>query len=278
MYSIMLGLFTFYIGGYIIYNYPMRFYVYRNKNIKKLQKYTIDYFVKKHKKQKCLVVYSPNGTHDYDTHCVIITLEDYVNNYLKKGLYNYYLKTEDEYNLLGMMGEEQNMKTIMKQQFSYRYVYDSQLSFFIGAKHSTTDFHTDKEDIQIIYVIQGTKKINLASPFEDYNMYARHPYNNYGLYSDIDMKNIDFERFPKFKNVKIKEVILHAGDALLIPRNWWHSVENMEDSVAITYRIYRPWYKIFIEYPEIVYNFIFNKKEPPLQKELEQYLQLNHKH
>jgi hypothetical protein len=39
----------------------------------------------------------------------------------------------------------------------------------------------------------------------------------------------DTERYPNLKNTKRQVFILNAGDALIIPKNWWHHVESYED-------------------------------------------------
>ena len=42
----------------------------------------------------------------------------------------------------------------------------------------------------------------------------------------VDLENPDYERFPKFKNVKGYETILAPGEVLYMPSTWWHALES----------------------------------------------------
>jgi len=43
-------------------------------------------------------------------------------------------------------------------------------------------------------------------------------------YSPVDIRNPDYERFPKLKNVKPWRCRLRKGDVLYLPSYWWHDV------------------------------------------------------
>ena len=49
----------------------------------------------------------------------------------------------------------------------------------------------------------------------------------------------DIDKFPKFKEAKVNTYILEKGDCILIPKRWWHCVENLEDTIGFTYKAYR---------------------------------------
>ena len=66
-------------------------------------------------------------------------------------------------------------------------------------------------------------------------MYKTNKYFFFSLWSEVDFSNPDYEKYPLYKDVEIKEIILNAGDGIYIPRNWWHCVENLEPTIALTY-------------------------------------------
>ena len=66
--------------------------------------------------------------------------------------------------------------------------------------------------------------------------------------------------YPNYKDVVVTEYILNEGDCIYIPKHWWHCVENLEDSIAVTYKIYRSYQTIYTtiaeQFREIYYSMI----------------------
>ena len=50
-----------------------------------------------------------------------------------------------------------------------------------------------------------------------------------------DVERPDFTRFPKMRALEPLVVELEPGDAIYIPRRWWHHVRTLEISAAINY-------------------------------------------
>lgn len=46
-------------------------------------------------------------------------------------------------------------------------------------------------------------------------------------WSQVDIFAPDVERFPLFEQSAFQEVRVRPGELLLIPRHWWHAVENL---------------------------------------------------
>lgn len=46
-----------------------------------------------------------------------------------------------------------------------------------------------------------------------------------------------YERFPLLRNASPRRITLHAGEALFMPANWWHTTLNLTDSVSYSVRI-----------------------------------------
>ncbi|CAB3396581.1 unnamed protein product [Caenorhabditis bovis] len=82
--------------------------------------------------------------------------------------------------------------------------------------------------------IFGKKLIRLCAPKWGRNMY---PID--GILSNtsqIDGEFPDFEKFPKFGKVEeIFETVVGPGDALFIPRGWWHMVKSLTPSISLSH-------------------------------------------
>ncbi len=215
-------------------------HLYKNLNIKNLSYLDFDYFKNYHGNEYIYLRYSNNNINEMKKLKIKkIRLIDYCNNLMKNK--NWYFKSEDQYDFLSQIGIK---KKIIKEFDSFfdKKKYNIQkkcCSFWMGPKYSTTGWHTDIDDLSYLYVVKGKKKIQLISPKYNYAMYENDIYTHCARWSNVDFKNIDYKKYPKFKNVKIYKYILNQGDCIYIPKNWWHCVENLEDTIAITYKIYR---------------------------------------
>lgn len=157
---------------------------------------------------------------------------------------DWYFKTEDQYDFLNIIGIKKKVikefDTIVKQFEDKKLdVLYKDCSFWMGGKGSTTGWHTDIDDLSFLYVTEGKKKIHFISPDYNENMYEKKIFTYGAKWSSIDFKNIDYDKYPKFKDVKILTFILNSGDCIYIPKNWWHCVENLEATIGITYKIFR---------------------------------------
>ena len=85
-------------------------------------------------------------------------------------------------------------------------------------------------------------------------MYEKSNENHvYCQYSEVDFMNPDYAKFPNYKKVVIDEYILNEGDSIFIPQNIWHCVENLEDTLALTYNAFTINYP-FIFLPQYLYS------------------------
>jgi hypothetical protein len=261
MYILLIIIFLAVIYKYLIYIYnnPQEYKLDRSGSIEGLLKFNIQYFIKNFGKHKIFISYSPSNVVDMDTQHKKINLEEYIKNY--KNYKNWYFKTENEYDFLNEIGIKDEIISLFKKTYNLNYELHRRLSFWMGNKGTTTGYHTDLEDITYLYIIEGKKKIILIEPEYTKYMYVRNKYYFCSLWSKIDFKNVDYQEFPLFKNVKQEEIILEKGDCLMIPRNWWHAVENLEDTIGISYKIYRPQFIMFGLFPEVfrfIYKFYYN--------------------
>lgn len=210
-----------------------------NLNISLLKKYNFDYFIKNYGDMEVLITYSKPNSIDMLSNFKRVTIKKYCLDIMKNNP-EWYFKTEDEYDFLALLDIKNPIIEIFDKLFNkYENIIFKNTSFWMGGKNSTTGWHTDMDDLSYLYVIKGKKKISLISPKYDNCMYIHNMYTKGSKWSCINFKNIDYNKFPKFKNVKINTYILNEGDCIYIPRNWWHCVENLEDSIGITYKLYR---------------------------------------
>ena len=80
----------------------------------------------------------------------------------------------------------------------------------------------------MIAVFGGERRYVLGSPSQCSKM-ALYPQGHPSVrHSSIDWSNpLDWDKHPDFKNALINEVVLHAGDVLYLPTNWFHFIVNL---------------------------------------------------
>lgn len=91
-----------------------------------------------------------------------------------------------------------------------------------------TQIHNDK-DHNLACVIAGRRRFVLFPPEQVANLYIG-PIDHPPPLSIVDLDAPDFTRFPNFaKALATAQVAeLGPGDALLIPRHWWHHVTSLD--------------------------------------------------
>jgi hypothetical protein len=80
--------------------------------------------------------------------------------------------------------------------------------------------HTDSME-NMMCVLEGYKNFTVVPPYDRDLVYAGHnglPDN----YSPIEFVNPDYDRYPKFKEARIKTIHIAPGDCLYLPAYWWH--------------------------------------------------------
>jgi hypothetical protein len=100
---------------------------------------------------------------------------------------------------------------------------------WFGPRGTVTPLHHDALN-NLFGQIFGRKQIKLLSPFDTVNVY-----NERLCYSAVDLAHIDYERFPRMRNVTILDVTLEPGEFLFIPLGWWHWVKSLDTSISISF-------------------------------------------
>jgi len=100
---------------------------------------------------------------------------------------------------------------------------------WIGPAGTVTPLHHD-ENILFHTQIVGKKTWKFISPFETPNLY-----NHKAVFSPVDLENIDYEKYPKMRDVKIMEVTVEPGETVFLPLGWWHGVVSLEKSISLSF-------------------------------------------
>jgi len=53
--------------------------------------------------------------------------------------------------------------------------------------------------------------------------------------SQVNVEDIDCERFPEFSKAPYFECILNEGEMLYIPEKWWHYVRSLSVSFSVSF-------------------------------------------
>jgi aryl-alcohol dehydrogenase-like predicted oxidoreductase len=100
---------------------------------------------------------------------------------------------------------------------------------WLGPAGTVTPLHHDVVNVFFTQVV-GAKRFTLISPLETHCVY-----NDVAVYSRVDARAPDLERFPRFASTRRFECTIAAGEALFIPVGWWHQVESLSQSASISF-------------------------------------------
>ncbi len=99
-----------------------------------------------------------------------------------------------------------------------------------------TQTHNDR-DHNVACVLAGRRRFLLFPPEQVANLYVG-PFDNPPPLSLVNPEAPDLERFPKFREALSHASVAHleAGDALFIPKYWWHHVASLDPyNVLVNY-------------------------------------------
>jgi putative sterol carrier protein len=107
---------------------------------------------------------------------------------------------------------------------------------FLGTQGATTALHRDIAHNLAVCVF-GRKRWTLVSPTQAQLVYSRHVPTDgpCGESCEVDIDAPDLERFPLFAQARPMEVVVEAGEILLVPSGWFHHVVSLELSLNVAY-------------------------------------------
>lgn len=103
-----------------------------------------------------------------------------------------------------------------------------------GPRGAVTTLHHDLTN-NFMAQVRGRKLVKLISSCQTPNIY-----NYRHCWSQVDLNNIDYQRFPLFRNVDIVTCVLEPGEVLFLPVGCWHQVTSLDVTVTVSYTNF--WY------------------------------------
>ncbi|XP_045776647.1 HSPB1-associated protein 1 isoform X1 [Maniola jurtina] len=129
-------------------------------------------------------------------------------------------------------------KTISWKQFGYPDKGPADTTLWVGSQGSHTPAHQDTYGYNIVAQVYGRKRWILFPPEAGGLKPTRVPYEESSVYSELNFYcPNDLEAFNGLTGGRWVE--LRAGDALLVPRGWWHYVQNL-DPLNIALNVWLP--------------------------------------
>jgi len=108
---------------------------------------------------------------------------------------------------------------------------------FFGLSGSDVRLHYDI-DLSNIFLTQflGTKRITLFDKSQSQFLY-KVPFTTH---SAVDIKNLDFNKFPELKNAQGYQCDLKPNETLFMPTGMWHHIEYLDASFSLSLRTLSP--------------------------------------
>ncbi len=106
---------------------------------------------------------------------------------------------------------------------------DGDAYLWIGPQGTITHLHYDRVNVLHV-VVRGAKKFILTPPDD-----GAFVYNHIGVFSEVDAVNTDVTRHPLYASARKLEVTVSEGDAIFIPVGWWHYVEGLSPTLAVSW-------------------------------------------
>ncbi|CAH1775754.1 unnamed protein product [Owenia fusiformis] len=107
-------------------------------------------------------------------------------------------------------------------------------TIWIGSKGANTPCHYDTYGCNLVAQIEGRKRWIMFPPTDSDKLYpTRLPYEESSVFSQVNIRNPNFERYQRIKDTTPHIVILEPGDVLFVPKHWWHYVESLSPSISV---------------------------------------------
>jgi hypothetical protein len=101
--------------------------------------------------------------------------------------------------------------------------------FWYGPKGIVTPIHHDLTN-NFMAQVRGRKLVRIVAPYE-----SAHVYNDRHCFSPVNLLDIDYDKFPMMRDVKVIDVEIGPGDLFFLPVGWWHAVRGLDISMTMTF-------------------------------------------
>ncbi|GAB1609276.1 hypoxia-inducible factor 1-alpha inhibitor-like [Argonauta hians] len=111
----------------------------------------------------------------------------------------------------------------------------------VGMAGNITPVHYDEQQ-NFFAQLRGVKRCLLFSPDQFKSLYPFPVYHPHDRQSQVNLENLNVDKFPEVLELRGMEATLYPGDVLYIPIYWWHQVESLpQKDVTISINF---WYKV----------------------------------
>jgi hypoxia-inducible factor 1-alpha inhibitor (HIF hydroxylase) len=153
------------------------------------------------------------------------------NQKLENSEYKYYLQQS----LNGTVSKEIiedftgfNWKWVLEEAKKAKWGTLTSNLLLIGEPANITPVHYDEQE-NFFAQVDGHKRCLLFSPEMLKCLYPFPVWHPCDRQCMVDLRNPNFDRFPKLKEVKGWEAIVGPGDVLYIPCYWFHQIESLQN-------------------------------------------------
>ena len=108
-------------------------------------------------------------------------------------------------------------------------------TIWIGARKTIAVPHYDLAST-FHALIRGRKRFLLFPPSAWWRLYPHGIFSGYYPHTSriLDLNQVDTDRYRRLRNAAAFECELEAGDIVFIPVAWWHQVDTLEPSIAVS--------------------------------------------
>jgi lysine-specific demethylase 8 len=113
---------------------------------------------------------------------------------------------------------------------------DADTRVWIGSAGTRSMLHSDLKD-NLFCQVWGEKDVVLI-PWQDSP--AAYPFPDNIVNSQLDLAELDLERFPRLRETVLYASTVRPGDVLFMPRGWWHDIRARTPSVSVNHWFGQP--------------------------------------
>lgn len=222
----------------IVYYFHSKLYYYQNKHLKIDQLETYDYlkFESSIKQKNLLII---RNYHKFNNIINQNSLQKYSQKIkLKDALIKDVINSNSNSFILNKMEYRKLPKKLkIINQFGSKLSINKDLFLSYGKKEGSTSIINLKYDRNIFHVLKGELTIFLFQPSYNKKLYLNKTDNQSILFSDIDVRKVDYQKYPKYKKVESNtiQIKLREGHLLYIPNSWSYYIIYNKESILLNY-------------------------------------------
>jgi hypothetical protein len=105
---------------------------------------------------------------------------------------------------------------------------------WIGSAGTVSGLHFDLAD-NLHAQVSGRKRFTLVDPRQSACVYPNSFFDGVPNGCRVDVERPDHARFPRLRDAELLVAELEPGDAIYVPRGWWHHVRTLELGIAVNF-------------------------------------------